>query len=104
MIFYVEQQPTSSLARLIVEVSRSHTIRRGRAHAHTHTHPVGLLWTRDQLDGKAATYTQHNKHKRRKFMSSAEFERTIPAIEQPQIYALERTVAGISSYMSKEEI
>jgi hypothetical protein len=38
-------------------------------HTHTHTirqrHPVGLLWTSDQLVAEAATYTTHNKHKRR---------------------------------------
>ena len=35
--FSVALQPSSGLSHLIVEVSRSHTIR------HTQTHPVGLL-------------------------------------------------------------
>jgi hypothetical protein len=67
-----------------VEVSRSHTIR------HTHAHLVWLLWTRDRLFAQAATYTAHNKHKRRPFMFSAGFEPVIPAIEWPQTYALDR--------------
>jgi hypothetical protein len=54
----VAQQPNSGLGHLIVEVSRSHTIR------HTHTHQVGLLWTSDKLVAEAATYTTHNKHKK----------------------------------------
>jgi len=37
-------------------VSKLHTFR--------HTRAIGLLWTSDQLVGKAATYTTHNKHKR----------------------------------------
>jgi hypothetical protein len=52
----VVHQPNSCLGRLIVEVSRSHTIR------HTHTQPKGFPWTSDQLVAKAATYTTHNKH------------------------------------------
>ena len=80
------------LSRLILKISRSYTIR------HTHTHninPIALLWTRDQLVLKAATYTTHNQYKRRTSMSSVGFEPTIPAIEWPQIDALDRTNAGI---------
>jgi len=51
------QQPNSGPRQLIVEVSRSHTIR--------YTHPVGLLWTSYQPVAEAATYTAHNRHKRR---------------------------------------
>jgi len=39
MFFSVALQPKLCLGRLIVEVSRQHTIR----HTHTHTHSVGLL-------------------------------------------------------------
>jgi hypothetical protein len=60
-IFSMPQQTNLSLGRLIVEVSRSHTIRhthgRARTHTHTHTHTVGLLWTSDQPVAEAATYT-----------------------------------------------
>jgi hypothetical protein len=41
---------------LIVEVSRSHTIR--------HTHSVELPSTSDRLFAQAAPYTTHSKHKR----------------------------------------
>jgi hypothetical protein len=54
------QLPKSGLGRLIVEVSRSHTIR----HTHTRARAVGLLWTSDQHVAEAATYTTHNKHKK----------------------------------------
>jgi hypothetical protein len=49
----------------------------------------------DQLVAEAATYTTHNKHKRRISIPSRGFEPAIPAIERPQIYTLERTVTGI---------
>jgi len=51
----VTPQPNWSIGRVIVEVYRSHTIRK--------THPIGLLWTSDQLVAVPATYTTHNKHK-----------------------------------------
>jgi len=37
-IFFVTQQPKFGLDRLIVEVSRSHTIRHTHTNRHTHTH------------------------------------------------------------------
>jgi len=55
--FYVVQQPKSGQDRLIIEVSRSHTVV-------THTHPVGLLWTSDRLVADVASYTTNSKHKR----------------------------------------
>ena len=51
IFFSVAQKPNFGLGRLIVEVSRSYTIR------NTHTRPVGLLWTSDQPVAEAATYT-----------------------------------------------
>jgi hypothetical protein len=42
----------------------------------------------NQLVAEAATYTTHNKHKRRTSMPSEGFKPAIPAIEQPQTYAL----------------
>jgi len=54
---YVAQEPNWGVGRLIVDVSRSVTIRR--------TQPVGLLRTSDQLVAQAATCTTHNKHNRR---------------------------------------
>jgi hypothetical protein len=73
--FAVVQQTKSDLGLLIVEVSRTHTIR--------HTQPVGLFWTNDQLNAEAATFTTHNKHKTRTPMPSKGFEPMIPAIKQP---------------------
>jgi hypothetical protein len=63
----------------------------------THTHTVGLLWTSDQLVAEAATYTTHNKHKRRTSIPSAGFELIIPAVERLQTYAFDRAATGISS-------
>jgi hypothetical protein len=58
------QRPNPHLDPLILEVSRSHTIRQ--------TNPVTLLWTSDQLDPQTATYTTHNKNKRRISMSQCD--------------------------------
>jgi len=58
----------------MVEVSRSHTIR--------HMNHVGLLYSSYQLVAEVATYTTHNKHKRRTTIPSARFEPAIPAIER----------------------
>ena len=80
------QQPNLGMGHLIVEVSRSHTYM-----------VVGRLWTSDhQFSAEAATYTTHNKHKRWTSMLSVGFKPTIPAIELPQTYALDRTATGIS--------
>jgi hypothetical protein len=49
----------------------------------------------DQLVAEDATYTTHNKHKRRTSMPSTGFEPAIPAIQWPQTYALERTATGV---------
>ena len=58
---------------------------------------VGLLGKSDRLVAKAATYTIHNKHKWRTAMTSAGYEAAIPAIERPQIYALDSNATGIGS-------
>jgi hypothetical protein len=50
---------------------------------------------REQLVPEAATYTMHNKHRRRTSMPSAGFKHAIPAIKWPQTYALEGTAIGI---------
>jgi hypothetical protein len=48
----------------------------------------------DQLVAEAATYTTHNKHKRRTFVPSVGFEHAIPANERSQTYALDGTATG----------
>jgi hypothetical protein len=74
---------------LIVEVSRSHTIR--------HKHPVVLLCTSDHLVAEAATYATTTKKKHTRIsMPSVGFEFATSVIERPQTYALDRTAAGIT--------
>jgi len=82
----VTLQPRSVLGRLIMVMSRSHTIR--------HTQPVGRQGTSVQLDIQDATYTTYN-HNRRISMHSVGFEPAIPAIERPQTNASDRMVTGI---------
>jgi hypothetical protein len=80
MSLSVAQHPNTGLDRLVVEVSRSHTIR------HI-PQTVGLLWTSDQPVAEAATCKTHNKQKGQKSMPSAELEPTVSAIEQLKTYA-----------------
>jgi len=68
----VGRQPKFDIGRLLVEVSRSHTIR--------HTPLVALCCTSDQLVAQDATHTTHNKQNRRKSMLEAGFEPAIPVI------------------------
>ena len=77
--------PNSGLCCLTVEVSRSNTVTHNRYDSSE---------TSDQLVAEDATYTTHNKHKRRTFMPSAGFEPAIPALERPQMYGLDRTATG----------
>jgi len=55
-------------------------------HTHTHTCTVGLLWMKERPVAEAATYTTHNKHKRRTPLPPAGFELAIPAHERPQTH------------------
>jgi hypothetical protein len=96
----VTQQVNSALGRLTVKVfdytklgTDTHT------HARAGTHTVRLLWTNEQNVAEGATHTTHNKHKRRMYKSAAGFEPAIPAKEQAQTYALDRTATGISITM-----
>jgi len=75
---FVAPQSTSGLSRLILEVSGSHTIR------HTHTHTHGRTPLNECSVSRRDRYL-HNKHNRRISMSSAEFERAIPATEWPPL-------------------
>jgi len=89
-IFSVALPPNAGPGRLIIEVSRSHTV--------AHTHSVRLLWTSYLLVTVAATCITLNKHKRRTSMPSAGFEPAIPEIMPLQTYALVRTDYGTGSY------
>ena len=71
----------------MVEVSRSHTMRRARARDRA----VRLLWTSAQHITVAATYTIHKKHKTRTFMPSAGFDPAVSAKYKLQNYAFYRT-------------
>jgi len=64
---------SQNLPSIVASLSHSDTLR-----------SVGLLRTSDQLVAEAATYTKHNKHKRRTSMPSAGFEPAIPAIKRLQ--------------------
>jgi hypothetical protein len=59
-LFCVAQHLKWGSGPFLMEVPRSHIIRQA--------HPVGLHSTSDQLVAGAATYTTHNKHKRRTSM------------------------------------
>ena len=85
----MSQQPNSDLSRLVVHVSRLHTVR------HTTTGVTPLK--SDQLIAEAATYVTHNKHNRRTSIPSEGFEPPIPAIKQPQTYAVDHTATAICS-------
>jgi len=82
-ILFVAEKPNWDLGRLNVEVSISQRIRETRC--------LGLLWTSNQIVAEAATYTTHNKHKRRISITVMEFEPAIAVINRPQTYALERS-------------
>ena len=82
----VTQHPKLGPDRLLLR-SIDHTQLDTNIYTHTQTQ------TSDRLFAQAATYTTHNKHKRRTFVPSAGFEPTIPAIEWPQTYALDRAAS-----------
>jgi hypothetical protein len=50
----------------------------------------------DHCIAEAATYTRHDKHKRRTFMLTEGLENAIPPIEQLQTYASDCTATAIS--------
>jgi hypothetical protein len=61
--------PYLSLDHLIVGVCRSRTVR----HTHTHTHATGLLWKFGKPVAGVATYTTHNKDKKRNKIKICKF-------------------------------
>jgi hypothetical protein len=70
--YSVTQQPNSDKGRLIL---------RFLDHTQLDTH------SSDQPVAEAATYTAQTEHQRPKYMSSAEFEPEVSAIERPRTYA-----------------
>ena len=93
--FFVAQQPSSGLGRLPVDVSRSHTI----THTHIRARACATCWDTSKRtissSERPVNYTTHNKHKRRRAKASARFKPAIPAVQRPQIYALDRRATGI---------
>jgi hypothetical protein len=83
------QQPLSGQGLFTIEASRSHL---------DTPHSVRLLWTIDQPNAEAITYTTHNKQNRQMSMPSARFESAIPVIKRPQTHALDRAATGIGEY------
>ena len=51
----------------------------------------------DQSVAEAATYTSHNKHKRRAPLPPAGFEHAIPGIKRPKTFIFELTATVIGS-------
>jgi len=60
-----------------------------------HTHPLG--YESSELVAEPATYTTHNKHKRRTCIQSGGFEPSTSSIKRLQYLALDRTVTEIGS-------
>jgi hypothetical protein len=84
--FPVAHQPYSGLGRLIIKVSRSHTVT-----PHFGRTPLdeGSARRRDVY------LTTRNTHKRQTSMPPAGFEPTIPASERPQTHSLDHSATGI---------
>ena len=82
----VAQQPNLGLGSLMFEVSRSHT--------HTIRHTLGRT-PQNEWSACRRGRCLHSKEKRRTSMPSAGLEPVIPAIKQPQTYALDHTATGI---------
>jgi hypothetical protein len=79
------QQPQVGQGVLIIEDSPSHS---------DTPHSVGLLWISRYRD---LYLTTHNTHKKQTSKPPAGFEPTIPTIERPQTYALDRAATGIGT-------
>jgi hypothetical protein len=82
---------------LTVKIGHRWPILRFLDHRQLDIDPVGLQWMSDQLVAVAATYSTHNKHKRRKPVLLARLKPAIPTVEQVQTHSLGRTSTGISS-------
>jgi len=78
----------SGLGRLIIEISRSHTL-------DTRAHISEGSFKRVIRLSQRVLPKQHNKHKRRTSISSGGFGPAIPAINRPYTYVLDRTVIRI---------
>ena len=83
------QQSPMGQGLLIHEVSRSHTLR----HSTLGRTPL------DELSAgcRDLYLTTHNTYNRQTSMPQVEFEPTIPAMERPQIHALDRAATGIGT-------
>jgi hypothetical protein len=82
ILFTLAQQPLLGQVLLIVEDSRSHSVRHT-----TLDRPPLDEWSARRRD---LFLTTHNTHKRKKSMTAAGFEPTIPARERPHTNALDR--------------
>jgi hypothetical protein len=89
--FLVTQQPNSALGHLIVDVSRSHTKCRTPLNEWSAHHR-----------GRYLQNTQQTQEKN--IIPWTGFEPAIPAIEQPQTYALESTATGIGQICRLDEL
>jgi hypothetical protein len=74
------QQPNSTLGRLIVGISGSHTIR--------HTHTPGRTALNEWSARRRGRYLHNTQQTEQSSSSSAGFEPVIPATKRQQTYAL----------------
>ena len=90
------QQPNSELSHLIVEVSRSHTIRQTHTHTnkHTRTHTTRKDFTERVISSsQRQPLTQHTQETN--IHALAGFELSFPVIKLLQTYALDGTANGV---------
>jgi hypothetical protein len=87
-IFLFFSYGVSTLCRVMVSPYRD-----SRSHSDT-PHSVGLLWTSDHSDA-ATSASEHNIQNRQTSLFPTGFGLKIPASEQPQIHALNRSATGI---------
>ena len=89
IFFSVAQQPKAGFGRLIVEVSRSHTIR--HTHTHTHSHAPSITPLHEWSGRRRVSYL-HNAQQTHKanIHASGIFEPAIPALKRLQTLFLDR--------------
>jgi hypothetical protein len=93
--FPVAQQPKSGLDCLLLEVSRSHSVR--------HT-TLGTTHLDEGSASRRDLWHHTNTHKRQTSMPPVRLEPTIPASARQQTYALDRAATGIGTNQWSAEV
>ena len=84
------QQPLVGQGLLIVEASRSHSIR--------HTTLGRMPLDEGSTRRKDLYLTTHNTHKRKTYLPPVGFKLVIPANDRRQTHALDRAATGIGTF------